>query len=534
MKPIVKFTNVSKQYSLYKKKSDQLFDIFSFKKGSKTFTALSDISFEVQPGETIGVIGTNGSGKSTLSNLLAQVVPPSSGEIEIQGEPTLVAISAGLNNHLTGYENIELKCLMHGMSKQEIEKITPEIIEFADIGDFIAQPIKNYSSGMKSRLGFAISVNIEPDILVIDEALSVGDSTFHQKCEEKFKEFKAQGKTIFFISHSLSQVKAISDRILWVNYGQIEMFDEADKVAREYSNFIKWFNELTKQEKKDYKNKKLHNQMDVAVPGIDGVKQADKKNNTSVLTIIQVSFLFLCLMASTLLMFIDNPWKAFNQQFGWFGTTEAASEAVVDTDAIEEPDTVDIDKPGYIAADSARLYADENFNSVKMDLPFAEKIHIDHQQGNTYKVFYNNQAAYLNTEDVKLVPSKDGIVNISMEELLESFPDYFAPSYEYFFAFSDASYEKVKSTFRNLSEEQEDENGNQILLYDVENMAFKFNEEREAEEVIVRNINLDTKVIENLKKSNVVSNDETLYYATTADFHVFLDTELRKIRFKNK
>jgi teichoic acid transport system ATP-binding protein len=261
MRPKIKLTNVSKKYSLFKKKSDKLLDIFSLNNKPKSFYALRNISFEVFEGETIGVIGINGSGKSTLSHLLSQVTSPTSGEIEINGNISLVAISGGLNNHLTGLENIELKCLMHGMDKRDIEEVTPKIIEFADLGDFIHQPIKSYSSGMKSRLGFAISVHLNPDILIVDEALSVGDQTFYDKCINKFNEFKQQGKTMFFISHSLSQIRSIADRVLWLNFGQIQEFGATEEVLTKYQDFIKWYKHLSETEKNAYRKQLLKEQM---------------------------------------------------------------------------------------------------------------------------------------------------------------------------------------------------------------------------------------------------------------------------------
>ncbi len=306
MKPKVTMSNVSKKYILYKKQTDKFFDLISSKKRGNTFYALRNISFRVYEGETIGIVGINGSGKSTLSNLLAQVIPPTTGSIELNGESSLIAISVGLNNHLSGIENIKLKCLMHGLSEYQIKKVTPEIIDFADIGKFIDQPVKNYSSGMKARLGFAISVHTNPDILIVDEALSVGDKTFYEKCLRKMNEFKKEGKTIFFISHSISQIRSISDRVLWLSFGKIEEFGETKTVLKNYDSFIKWFNNLSNKEKQQYKDDKLKEQLTEqrVIEGSYSEKgRKMNKQNRNKSFYLESGLLFLLSVSTGLLMF---------------------------------------------------------------------------------------------------------------------------------------------------------------------------------------------------------------------------------------
>ncbi|WJX00643.1 teichoic acids export ABC transporter ATP-binding subunit TagH [Priestia aryabhattai] len=254
----VKFQQVTKKYKMYNKQIEKVKDLFWNRGKGEYHYALNNISFTVDKGEIVGVIGLNGSGKSTLSNLIAGVTMPNEGTVDIKGSASLIAIGAGLNNKLTGLENIELKGLMMGLTKKQIQEITPKVIEFADIGKFINQPVKTYSSGMKSRLGFAISVNIDPDILVIDEALSVGDQTFTNKCLEKMNEFKENGKTIFFISHSLSQVKSFCTKALWIHYGHVKEYGDINEVADQYGQFLKEYNKMSKEEREQFREKQLN------------------------------------------------------------------------------------------------------------------------------------------------------------------------------------------------------------------------------------------------------------------------------------
>ncbi|WP_121613875.1 teichoic acids export ABC transporter ATP-binding subunit TagH [Mesobacillus foraminis] len=252
--------NVSKKYKLYNSNSERLLDILLPKSYGEDFYALRNVSFEAEKGDVIGFVGINGSGKSTMLNILAQIIPETSGVVEVQGKTALIAVASGMNNELTGRENIEMKLLMLGFSKKEIKELEPEIIEFSELGKFIDQPVKSYSSGMRSRLGFAISVNIDPDILIIDEALSVGDSAFAEKSFEKMKEFKERGKTMFFVSHSMTQMKRFCEKVIWLEFGQLKMYDTVDKVIPAYQKFFKDYKEMSKAEQKKFREDALNRQ----------------------------------------------------------------------------------------------------------------------------------------------------------------------------------------------------------------------------------------------------------------------------------
>lgn len=247
----VELNNVSKLYDLNRPNSQK----------REKFYALKDVSFKVKKGEVVGILGTNGSGKSTLSKILAGLTEVSEGEVIVDGEASLIAIKTGLKNQLTGVENIELKGALLGLSKRKIAESIEEIKEFSELGDFLYQPVKTYSSGMKSRLGFSISMTMEPDIILIDEALSVGDSSFNEKCFLKIKELQEKGRTIFFVSHSINELKKYCTKGIWIEGGVLVCEGDISDVCERYISYIKNYKLKNKRERAIARKEKFDNRV---------------------------------------------------------------------------------------------------------------------------------------------------------------------------------------------------------------------------------------------------------------------------------
>lgn len=220
---------------------------------SRRFTALNNINLDFYEGEIVGIVGLNGSGKSTLSSIIAGITYPTEGEVQVEGEVDMLSAGSGMLPNLTGIENIKYKCMLLGFSAKHTREIQDSIIEFADIGEYIRQPVRTYSSGMRSRLGFAISVHMNPDILIIDEALAVGDSSFTDKCLEKMNEFKRKKKTILFVSHSVMQMQGFCDKVVWLHRGTVLGFGKPDRMLRPYCGFAREWNAMTNTERDQLK-----------------------------------------------------------------------------------------------------------------------------------------------------------------------------------------------------------------------------------------------------------------------------------------
>ncbi len=238
---VITVSSLSKAYKLYKEPIDRLREALSLqgRKYHKDFYAINNVSFDIGKGEVIGIIGKNGSGKSTLLKILTGVLTPTSGEVSVEGRITaMLELGAGFNPELSGLENIYFNGSLMGFSRKAMEEKLEEIIEFADIGEFIYQAVKTYSSGMKARLGFSVSINVDPDILIVDEVLSVGDVYFRQKSIRKMKEYMGGEKTILFVSHDLGAVKNFCTRAIWLNEGKVIASGRPEDIVKRYSSFM--------------------------------------------------------------------------------------------------------------------------------------------------------------------------------------------------------------------------------------------------------------------------------------------------------
>ena len=282
MENIIKITNLNKIYKLYNNKKDRLkeaLDFISKKKYHKDFYALNNINLVVKKGEILGLLGKNGAGKSTLLKIITGVLTQSSGEIDIEGKiSALIELGAGFNPDYTGRENIYLYGTLMGYSREEIDKKMMEIIKFADIGEFIEQPVKVYSSGMFARLAFSCSINVDPDILIVDEILAVGDMRFQMKCITKMKEMMEKGVTILFVSHDVNTIKRFCTRAIWMKNGQIELDGDINNVTDRYLDFLK-FEEATQEytsEEEIIKNTDEINRKNIAE--IKSFKMLDSNN----------------------------------------------------------------------------------------------------------------------------------------------------------------------------------------------------------------------------------------------------------------
>lgn len=232
---IISVKNLTKTYKIYNKPSDRLQDvIFPWKKRHTLFNALSDVTFSVKKGRHLGILGANGAGKSTLLQIISGVLSPSSGQIEINGSiAALLELGAGFNTELTGRENVRFLAPMLGIMPEEADDFFQKICAFAELGDFINQPVKLYSSGMFARLAFAMNVSSQPDILIVDEALAVGDAFFQQKCLRKMKEYREFG-TVLFVSHDIAAIKNLCDDALWLEKGAVREYGPAESVCQHY------------------------------------------------------------------------------------------------------------------------------------------------------------------------------------------------------------------------------------------------------------------------------------------------------------
>lgn len=236
----IKIEDVTKIYQLYQRPMDRLKESMSLirkREYHHKFYALNNINLEIKKGESIGIVGKNGSGKSTLLKIISGVLTQSKGDVYVDGKVSaLLELGTGFNPEYTGIENIYSNGLIMGYSKEEMDEKLDDIVNFAQIGEYIYQPVKTYSSGMFARLAFATAINVDPEILIVDEVLAVGDAKFQIKCINKMEEFKTSGKTVLFVSHTLEQIKRFCTKAVWIDHGEMRMFDEVTHVIDMYES----------------------------------------------------------------------------------------------------------------------------------------------------------------------------------------------------------------------------------------------------------------------------------------------------------
>ncbi len=239
---MIRVENVSVKYRLIKERPKTFQEyIINYLKGrrfkAETLWALREISLDVRNGESLGIIGPNGAGKSTLLKVVAGVIKPVEGRVDVNGKiAPIIELGAGFDHELTGKENIYLNASILGFSRNEIEKRLESIIDFSEMREFINTPLKNYSSGMIARLGFSIATEVNPDILIIDEVLAVGDAHFKKKSRDRIMDFRKRGITILFVSHSMEEVRGLCDKVLWLDHGKVKMMGEPDSVITAYQS----------------------------------------------------------------------------------------------------------------------------------------------------------------------------------------------------------------------------------------------------------------------------------------------------------
>ncbi len=239
MSPILSVDRLAKVYKIFPRPWDRIREMVSGRSHHQPVRALDDVSFELRPGESLGIIGQNGSGKSTLLKVLSGVTAPTVGEVAVRGTvASLLELGMGFHPEFTGRQNVALNAAIMGLSPQEVAAREPRIIAFSELGEFIDRPVKTYSTGMAMRLGFAIAIHAEPEVLIIDEALSVGDGYFQKKCMDRILRFVESGRTLLFCSHAMYYVSAFCQRALWLRHGRVAALGPVDEVVRDYENFL--------------------------------------------------------------------------------------------------------------------------------------------------------------------------------------------------------------------------------------------------------------------------------------------------------